>query len=118
MRSIDWKNGDVNNHKSLIDAMIATDMTQDPRGPVKLDPKFHAAIENVYIREVATDASGKLFNKGVWTVKEVSQFGPYKPDTYMAEKPDSNAFPPDKCSSASPAMLKADAEYKFEPFGK
>jgi len=118
LRSIASNKGDVANHKGLIDAMIATDMTNDPRGSVKLDPKFHAAIQNVYIREVAKDDGGKLFNKGIWTVREVSQFGPYDPTAYMAQKPDSNAFPGDTCASMSPAMLKGASEYKFEPFGK
>jgi branched-chain amino acid transport system substrate-binding protein len=62
LRSIESTKGDVANHKGLIDAMLATDMTDDPRGPVALDQKYHSAIENVYIREVATDASGQLYN--------------------------------------------------------
>jgi branched-chain amino acid transport system substrate-binding protein len=118
LRAIEARQGDVSDKTALVDAMLAVDLTDDPRGPVTLDPKWHSATENVYIREVAKDANGKLYNKGVWTIKNVSQFGPYNPDTYMAQKTDGNTFPPDKCSDMAPEMLKADSEYEYLPFGQ
>ncbi|MEA4944877.1 MAG: ABC transporter substrate-binding protein [Propionicimonas sp.] len=116
LRSIDQTSGNVADRKALIDAMAAADITDDPRGPVKLDPKWHSATQNVYIREVAKDDSGALYNKGLWTVTEVSQFGVYDPDTYMAAPPDSNTSPSDQCADLG-ALLTAPTEYQYQPFG-
>ncbi len=118
LRAIEARKGDIADKKALVDAMLGVDMTDDPRGPVKLDPKYHAAIGNVYIREVQKDASGKLYNKGLWTVTEVSQFGPYDPELYIKQPMDTNKYPPEKCSDFPPEMLKAGPEYKFVQFGQ
>lgn len=118
LRAIEARKGDVADKKALVDAMLKVDMSDDPRGPVKLDPKYNAAIGNVYIREVQKDDKGKLYNKGLWTVTEVSQFGPYDPELYMKQPPDSNKYPPEKCADFPPEMLKAGSEYKFVEFGK
>ncbi|MCC7448804.1 MAG: ABC transporter substrate-binding protein [Anaerolineae bacterium] len=118
LRAIEARKGDVADKKALVDAMLKVDMSDDPRGPVKLDPKYNAAIGNVYIREVAKDSAGKLYNKGLWTVTEVSQFGPYDPELYIKQPMDTNKYPPEKCSDFPPEMLKAGSEYKFVEFGK
>lgn len=116
--AIEARKGDITDKTALVDAMLAFDQSNDPRGPVKMDTKWHAAVENVYIREVSVDANGKLFNKGILTVKDVSQFGPYDPDTYMKQKPDGNQYPPEKCSDFPAEMLKGNFEYQFTDFGK
>jgi branched-chain amino acid transport system substrate-binding protein len=119
LRGIDAVNGDISDKTALVAAMLKVDMTDDPRGPVTLDPKWHSAIENVYIREVNLGADGKtLFNKGTWTVENVSQFGPYDPTLYLKQPSDSNTYPPDKCSDFPAEMLTAGSEYKYIPFGK
>jgi branched-chain amino acid transport system substrate-binding protein len=110
-------NGDVSDKTALVDAMLKVDMSKDPRGPVALDPKYHAAIENVYIREVAKDANGGLYNKGTYTVKNVTQFGPYDPTLYMAQPSDGNTYPSGKCSDLPAEMLKG-SPYEFVPFGQ
>jgi branched-chain amino acid transport system substrate-binding protein len=118
LRSIEAVKGDVSDKTALVDAMIKVDLTDDPRGPVTLDPKFHSATGNVYIREVTKGADGVLYNKGILTVTNVSQFGPYDPDVYMKQPADSNKYPPEKCSDLPAEMLKADSEYKYVEFGK
>lgn len=118
IRAIEALKGDVSDKAALVDAMLKVDMSDDPRGPVKLDPTWHAAIGNVYIREVAKDDAGKLYNKGIWTVKDVSQFGPYDPELYMKQTGDGNTYPPDLCSEFPPEMLKAENTYEFVEFGK
>jgi len=118
LRGIDAMKGDITDKTALVDAMLKVDMTDDPRGPVTLDPKWHSAIENAYIREVTLDSNGKLFNKGIWTVKNVSQFGPYDPELYMKQPSDSNKYPPDKCADLPAEMLTAGSEYNYVPFGQ
>lgn len=116
LRAIDAQGGDVADKTALVKAMHGVDLTDTPRGPVRLDD-FNAAIENVYIREVALDDKGAMYNKGIVTVSDVSQFGPYDPKLYMAQPPDSNTYPPQKCSDLPAEMLKG-APYTFVPFGK
>ena len=50
--AIEAQKGDISDKTALVNAMLKVDMTDDPRGPVTLDPTYHSAIENVYIREV------------------------------------------------------------------
>ena len=115
--ALEARNGDVTDKTALVDAMLNVDLTDDPRGPVTMDPKYHSAIENVYIREVAKDASGALYNKGLFTVKNVSQFGPYDPALYLAQPIDDNTYPSGDCSQLPAAMLQGPA-YEFIPFGQ
>ena len=118
LRAIDAVNGDVSDKTALVNAMLNVDMTDDPRGPVVLDPTYHAAIENVYIREVAQAEDGSLYNKGIWTVKNVSQFGPYEPDVYLKQPIDGNTYPTGVCADMPAEMLSAANIYEFVEFGK
>lgn len=106
LEAIEALDGDVSDKEALVEAMLNVDMTGDPRGPVTMDPTWHAAIENVYIREVAEDENGDLYNKGILAVENVSQFGPYDPDLYMAQPPDTNSYPSGVCAELPPEMLE------------
>jgi len=117
LRAIEALDGDVSDKEALVEAMINVDMTDDPRGPVVIDPNYHAATGNVYIREVALDENGDLYNKGILTVKGVSQFGPYDPETYLAQPIDDNTYPSGICSELSPEMLEG-APYEYLPFSE
>ena len=118
LRAIEAVNGDVSDKTAFIDAMLKVDMTDDPRGSVSLDPTYHSAIGNVYIREVTLADDGTLYNKGIWTVKNVSQFGPYDPATYLKQPIDGNTYPPQNCSDFPAEMLDAANIYEFVEFGK
>ena len=83
-----------------------------------LDPPSQAAIETVYTREVTADASGALYNKGILTVKNVSQFGPYDPALYLAQPIDDNTYPTGLCSDFPAEMLNAANIYDYLPFGQ
>lgn len=117
LKAIEALNGDVSDKAALVDAMLKVDMSKDPRGPLAMDPTWHAVIENVYLREVALDENGELYNKGILTVKNVSQFGPYDPALYMAQPADGNNYPPAKCSDLPAEMLQGGG-YEFLPFGQ
>ena len=116
LRAIEALNGDVSDKDALIKAMEEVDLTDDPLGPVTLDA-YHAAISNVYIREVALGEDGDLYNKGLLTVKAVSQFGPYDPELYLAQPSDTNVYPTGICSEL-PAEMMEGAVYEFLPFGE
>lgn len=116
LRGIEKVNGDVSDKQALVEAMLSVDLTDAPRGPVVLD-EYHAAVENVYIRDTAMLSDG-IGNHGLLTIKNVSQFGPYDPELYLKQPPDSKDYPPDKCSDFPPEMLQVEKEYEFLPFGQ
>lgn len=118
LRGIEMQKGDISDKADLIRAMTRVDMSDDPRGPVALDPQYHSAIENVYIREVAKDDKGQLYNKGLWTVTNVGQFGPYDQQLYLKQPPDTGSYPADNRSDFPADMLKASSDYQYLPFGQ
>jgi branched-chain amino acid transport system substrate-binding protein len=117
LRAIEARNGDVSDKEALVEAMLNVDLSDDPRGPVTLDPTYHSATENVYIREIAKDENGVLYNKGIFTVSNVSQFGPYDPALYMAQPIDGNTYPSGSCADLPAEMLEGEP-YEFVPFGE
>jgi len=117
LRAIEARGGDVSDKTALVDAMLKVNLTDDPRGPVTLDPTYHSATENVYIREIAKDENGALYNKGIFTVKDVSQFGPYDAELYMSQPIDGNTNPTGNCADLPADMLKG-APYEYIPFGE
>ena len=117
LRAIEARKGDVADKTALVDAMLKVDLTDDPRGSVTLDPKYHSATGPVYIREVALDENGNLYNKGILTVEGVNQFGPYDPALYLKQPIDDNTYPTGQCSDLPAEMLKG-APYTYLPFGE
>jgi branched-chain amino acid transport system substrate-binding protein len=117
LRAIEARNGDVADKEALVEAMLNVDLTDDPRGPVTLDPAYHSATENVYIREIAKDENGVLYNKGIFTVSNVSQFGPYDPALYIAQPIDGNTYPTGNCADMPAEMLEGEP-YEFVPFAE
>ncbi|QFU16987.1 ABC transporter substrate-binding protein [Microvirga thermotolerans] len=52
--------------KKAVDAVKGMAWTS-PRGPVSIDPETRHVTENIYLREVAKDANGRLYNKEIQT---------------------------------------------------
>ena len=48
---------------------------ESPRGPVSIDPRTRHITQNVYIREVAKGADGRLINKEIETIPNVPDLG-------------------------------------------
>lgn len=117
LRGIEAQKGDVTDKAALVKAMRAVDMSDEPRGPVKLD-EFNAAVENVYIRQVTLGKDGAMFNKGLVTAHDVSQFGPYDRAVYMKQPADGRTSPPELRSAMPAEMLQVAKDYEFVPFGK
>ncbi|SEG28805.1 ABC transporter substrate-binding protein [Billgrantia desiderata] len=81
---------------ALIAALRETEMPDAPRGPFYLD-EYGNPVQNIYINEVQ-EVDGRLVNVPIKTYEEVSQFGPFDPEEYLAGEPDSRDFPPGDCS--------------------
>lgn len=90
------KAGGASDRGAVVDALRATEMPNAPRGPFHLD-EYGNPVQNVYINEVK-EVDGRLVNVPIKTVENVSQFGPFEPEEYLATKPDSRDFPPGDCS--------------------
>jgi branched-chain amino acid transport system substrate-binding protein len=117
LRAIKARGGDVADKAALVDAMKTADISDEPRGPVSLDA-FNAAIENVYIRQVALADDGTMYNKGLFTAKNVSQFGPYDPKLYMSQPADGRDSPAELRSALPAEMLQVSKDYEFVSFGQ
>jgi len=104
---------DFNDRDALIEALRSTDYPDAPRGGFYLD-EYANPVHNVYIREVR-EVDGALMNVGIVRVPEVSQFGPYDPDVYMAQPVDARDYPPDLCAEMPAEMLDVEEVYEFVP---
>jgi branched-chain amino acid transport system substrate-binding protein len=56
-------------------AFAKTMKWESPRGPVSIDPKTRHITQNVYIRVVEKDASGKLVNREIETFAAQPDYG-------------------------------------------
>lgn len=83
---------------AVIAALRETDMPDAPRGPFHLD-EYGNPVQNIYINEVQ-EVDGRLVNVPIETYENVSQFGPFEPEEYLAGEPDSRDFPPGNCADA------------------
>lgn len=81
---------------AVIEALRGTEMPDAPRGPFHLDD-YGNPVQNIYIYEVQ-EIEGELMNVPIETHENVSQFGPFDPEEYLADEPDSRDFPPSDCS--------------------
>lgn len=107
-------NGDVSDRDAFISQMRKTDMLDAPRGPVTLDD-FGNAVHTIYLREVKTNPAGGMWNEAFAKIENVSQFGPYDPETYMKQPPDGRSYPPDLRSELPAEMLKDVNPYQYIP---
>src|SRR5437867_5779663 len=70
----------------------ASETTEDPRGPIKLDD-YGNPTQNVYILKVEK-IGGRLQNTVVHTYPMVSQFWTYRPDEFLRTPAYDRAYPP------------------------
>ena len=117
LRAIEAVDGNVADKPAFVEAMTNVDLSDEPRGPVSLDA-YNAAIQNVYIREVAVAEDGTLYNKGLFTAEAVSQFGPYDEDVYLSQPADGRDEPTGLRSEMPEEMLTVAQDYEFVPFGQ
>jgi len=87
-------NGDVENRDKLMAALRKVELTDVPRGPMKLDP-YGNPIQNIYIRKVEK-VGGALQNTVIYTYPNVSQFWKTKPEVFLKQPVYSREFPPVK----------------------
>src|SRR6266478_4212868 len=91
-RSLD---GNVEDRDRLLAALRkASETTEDPRGPIKLD-EYGNPTENVYIVRVEK-VGGRLQNTVIHTYPMVSQFWTYRPEEFLKTPAYDRSYPPVK----------------------
>ena len=84
--------GKVEDRAALMAALRKVEITDAPRGPVKMDP-YGNPTQNIYIRKVER-VGGKLQNTVIHTYPNVSQFWKYNPEEFLKQPVYSRDFPP------------------------
>jgi branched-chain amino acid transport system substrate-binding protein len=84
--------GRVEDRAAFMAALRAVEITDAPRGPVKMDP-YGNPTQNIYIRKVER-VNGKLQNTVIYTYPAVSQFWKYNPEEFLKQPVYSREFPP------------------------
>jgi branched-chain amino acid transport system substrate-binding protein len=97
LRAIQAVGGRIEDREAFIRALRATKMPDAPRGPFYLD-EYGNPVQNIYVRRVQRSGD-RLVNVVIATFKEVSQFGPFDPESYMASPPDTRDYPPSDCAA-------------------
>ena len=87
--------GAVEDREKLLAALRKVELSDTPRGPVKLDG-YNNPIQNVYVRKVERNRDGELQNTVIMTVPAVSQFWKYNPEEFLKQPVYSRDFPPCK----------------------
>jgi branched-chain amino acid transport system substrate-binding protein len=77
----------------LINAVKSIELTDAPRGALKIDD-HNSTIETVYIRNTVKTEGGGMMNEVTDKIDNVSQFWTFTPEEYMARPPYSRDYPP------------------------
>jgi len=75
--------GKAEDKQALLAALKNVDVSDDPRGPWRLD-QYGNPVQNIYIRKVERQ-DGRLVNTVVKTYDDVTQFWTYPPETFLKE---------------------------------
>ncbi len=86
--------GHVEDRAALMAALRRVEITDAPRGPIKID-EYGNPTQNIYIRKVER-VNGVLQNTVIYTYPAVSQFWHYDPQKFLEQPVYSREFPPCK----------------------
>ncbi len=75
-------NGNVEDSSNFMKVVLASDLSNTPIGPEKMD-SYGNPIENVYLRKVVKRPDGRLWNIVTYTWPNVSQFWTYNPADFL-----------------------------------
>lgn len=91
VEAIKKTNGDVENRANLLKALKQVELSDLPRGPMRLD-EYGNPIQNIYIRKVEK-VGGALQNTVIHTYQNVSQFWKWKPEEFLKQPVYSREYP-------------------------
>ena len=82
--AINQLHGDIGDTEKFIKTLNGVKLNDTCFGPMSIDSNG-GTVENVYLRKVIRNESGKLENEVVKTYPNVSQFYNYKPDAFLKQ---------------------------------
>ena len=91
-RALEAIGGDAENGDRLAAALRAVDLSDAPRGPMRLD-ELGNPVMNLYVRKVER-VGGRLQNSLIHTFRNVSQFWTYNPAEFLRAPVYSRDYPP------------------------
>ena len=93
-KAIEAIKGETSNYDRFLDAIYAVEITDSPRGKVKVD-KYGQVVQDFFIRRV-DKVKDQYQNTVIDTYPMVSQFWTYDPETYLKQPVYSRDNPPCK----------------------
>jgi branched-chain amino acid transport system substrate-binding protein len=84
--------GKVDDRAAFLHALLAVQLPNAPRGPVRLD-MYHNPIQNEYVRRVDNE-NGHLVNTVLQTFHNVSQFWTFSPAEFLQQPVYDRNYPP------------------------
>lgn len=80
--TLEAEDGDMSDVPAFLETLKGIELDNSPFGPIRLD-EYGGTIATMYLREVARDDEGRLYNKVVEEFPEISQFWHYDPKAFL-----------------------------------
>ncbi|MGH2827437.1 MAG: ABC transporter substrate-binding protein [Actinomycetota bacterium] len=80
--TLEAEDGDMSDIPAFLESLKAVQLDNSPFGPMQLD-EYGGTIATMYLREVAKDDEGRLYNKVIEEYPETSQFWNYDPEAFL-----------------------------------
>ncbi|MGH2775506.1 MAG: ABC transporter substrate-binding protein [Actinomycetota bacterium] len=82
--TLEAEDGDMSDIPAFLETLKGIQLDNSPFGPMQLD-EYGGTIANMYLREVAKDEEGRLYNEVVEEYPEISQFWNYEPEAFLEQ---------------------------------
>ena len=82
--TLEAEDGDMSDVPAFLETLKGYQLDNSPFGPMQLD-EHGGTIATMYLREVAKDEEGRLYNQVVEEYPEVSQFWNYDPQAFLEQ---------------------------------
>jgi branched-chain amino acid transport system substrate-binding protein len=80
--TLEAEDGDMSDIPAFLESLKGVQLDNSPFGPMRLD-EYGGTIATMYLREVAKDDEGRLYNKVLEEYPETSQFWNYDPEAFL-----------------------------------
>jgi branched-chain amino acid transport system substrate-binding protein len=80
--TLEAEDGDMSDVPAFLETLKGIQLDNSPFGPMQLD-EYGGTIATMYLREVAKDEEGRLYNKVVEEYPDISQFWNYDPQAFL-----------------------------------
>ena len=82
--TLETEDGDMSDIPAFLETLKSYELENSPFGPMRLD-EYGGTIANMYLRRVARDDEGRLYNEVVEEYPEINQFWNYDPAAFLEQ---------------------------------